>query len=236
MSLHGTSQLISNSLLANLPADLLAHLMSKFTEVDLPARTILISSDRPIEHAYFPLRGLISLVKSLQDGSMVEVGLVGKEGFTGVPLALGETTDAIDSQVQIPRAGLRISALAFREEVNRSRVFQSSLLRFANALTAQIAQTAACNGRHAINERLARWLLMASDRVGDNSLSLSHEFLSVMLGARRPGVTVALGTFKHAGLISNSYHEITILDRPGMEEAACECYSAGKHQFDRLLQ
>jgi len=154
---------------------------------------------------------------------MVEVGLVGKEGFTGVPLALGETTDAIDSQVQIAGAGLRISALAFREEVNRSQVFQSSLLRFANALTAQIAQTAACNQRHPLNERLARWLLMASDRVGDNSLSLSHEFLSVMLGTRRPGVTAALGTFKRAGLISNSYHEITILDRPGMEEAACEC-------------
>jgi hypothetical protein len=96
MSPHGTSQPISNSLLAKLPAELLAHLMSKFTEVDLPARTILISSDRLIEHAYFPLGGMISLVKSLQDGSMVEVELVGKEGFTGVPLALRETTDAID--------------------------------------------------------------------------------------------------------------------------------------------
>src|SRR5258708_22489978 len=183
MSPHGTSQPISNSLLAKLPAELLAHLMSKFTEVDLPAGAILISSERPIEQAYFPLRGMISLVKSLQDGSMVEVGLVGKEGFTGVPLALGETTDAIDFQVQIAGAGLRISALAFREELNRSQVFQSSLLRFANALTAQIAQTPACNRRHAINEHLAGWLLLASDRVGDNTLSSSHVFLSVILGS-----------------------------------------------------
>src|SRR5258708_25328577 len=121
--------------------------MSKFPKVDLPVGAILISSRGPIEHAYFPLRGMISLVKSLQDGSMVEVGLVGKEGFTGVPLGLGETIDAIYSQVQIAGAGLRISALAFREEINRSREFQSSLLRCATALTVQIALTPARNGR-----------------------------------------------------------------------------------------
>jgi len=235
MSPHGTSQPISNTILAGLPSELLAHLMPKLVEVEVPQRMVLYAADAPIEHAYFPQQGMVSLVKPLEDGAMVEVGMIGREGFVGMPLAIGAAADAVEAMVQIGGSGLRISADALREEMRRSPVLLSHLHHFTHAFYSQITQTAACNGRHTLNERLARWLLMASDRVGDTIIPLSHDFLSMMLASRRPGVTVALGTFKHAGIIHNTHGRIEILSRDGLEAAACECYQAVKQHYDSLL-
>ena len=122
-----------------------------------------------------------------------------------------------------------------RAELARSPVLSARLLRYAQALFAQVSQTAACNGRHTVHERLARWLLMARDRIDDNIVPLSHELLSMMLGTRRPGITVALGAFRQAGLIHNRHGKIEILDRPGLEAASCECYGVVREEFRRLL-
>jgi len=166
---------------------------------------------------------------------MVEVGIIGNEGFVGIPLVLGATTDVVEAMVQIAGSGVRISADSLREEIGSSPILLAQFLSFSNAFHGQVTQTAACNGRHTLIERLARWLLMASDRVGDTIIPLSHDFLSMMLASRRPGITVALGTFKHAGIIHNTHSRIEILNRDGLEAAACECYRAVKQQYHRLL-
>ena len=210
--------------------------MPKLVEVNFPQRKVLYAADVPIEHAYFPQQGMVSLVKPLEDGVLVEVGLIGKEGFVGVPLAIGAAADTVEAMVQIAGSGLSISAASLREEMGRSPVLLAHLHHFTHAFYGQVTQTAACNGRHTLIERLARWLLMASDRVSDTIIPLSHDFLSMMLASRRPGVTVALGTLKHAGIIRNTHGRIEILSRDGLEAAACECYRAVKEYYDHLLQ
>ncbi len=133
MSPHGTSRPISNSILAKLPSELLAHLTPKLVEVDLPQRMVLYAADALIEHAYFPEQGMVSLVKPLEDGVMVEVGIVGNEGFVGIPLAIGAAADTVEAMVQIPGSGLRISADSLREEMRRSPVLLAHLHHFAHA-------------------------------------------------------------------------------------------------------
>ena len=186
MSPHGTSNAISNTILAGLPTELLAHLMPKLVELELSQRMVLYDEAGQIEHAYFPQQGMVSLVKPLEDGVMVEVGLIGKEGFVGVPLALGAAADTVEAMVQIAGSGLKISADSLHEEIRRSPVLLAHLHHFTHAFYGQVTQTAACNGRHTLIERLARWLLMASDRVSDKIVPLSHDFLSMMLASRRP--------------------------------------------------
>ena len=231
-----TPDAIENGALAGLPREDLAFLLPRLERVDLPIRAVLASPNVPISHAYFVQRGMISLVQPLQDGTMVEVGLIGREGFVGVPLVLGTKADAVEAMVQIAGTALRIPASGLQEAIRARPTLAAPLLRFAHALLVQIAQTAACNGRHNLEERLARWLLMAGDRARDGTFQLSHEFLSMMLGARRPGITVAMGVFRRAGLISNSHHHIAILDRPGLEAAACECYATVRDKYRQLLE
>jgi CRP-like cAMP-binding protein len=137
--------------------------------------------------------------------------------------------------VQIPGSALRIGASAFREETRRNSPLSRLLLRYAQALHVQVSGSAACNGRHALSERLARWLLMAGDRASGNEVPLGHEFLSMMLGVRRAGITVALGTLKTAGLIRNTHGRVTIIDRHGLEAASCECYRLVRSEYQRLF-
>ena len=148
MSPHGTSQPISNRVLAKLPSELLAHLMPKLVEVDLPQRKILYAAAEPIEHAYFPQQGMVSLVKPLEDGVMVEVGLIGREGFVGIPLALGAAADTVEAMVQIAGSGFSISAAALREEIGRSPVLLAHLHHFTHAFCGQVTQTAAMDDTH----------------------------------------------------------------------------------------
>jgi len=229
------SESLQNHLLLSLPKNELSRLMPKLEPVEMTFRQILSPAEKPAEHVYFPQRGMVSLVKPMQDGALVEVGLVGREGFVGVAAVLGSDSHAVEQMVQIAGAALRIGVHPLREELARSPVLSARLLRYAQALFAQISQTAACNGRHTVQERLARWLLMARDRIDNNVVPLSHELLSMMLGTRRPGITVALGAFRQAGLLHNTHGKIEILDRPGLEAAACECYGVVREEFRRLL-
>jgi CRP-like cAMP-binding protein len=227
---------VHNRILTALPPKELARLAPRLERVDLVVRQLLSKADTPIDYGYFPQKGVISLVRPMQDGAMVEVGLVGREGFVGLPAVLGGRTHTVEKMVQVQGSALRISARTLREELGNCPTLQAELLRYTQALLIQVSQTAACNGRHTIQERLARWLLMARDRTDDDVVPLSHEFLSMMLGARRSGVTMALGALRQAGLIDSSHNKIVIIDGPGLEAAACECYGAVRDEVERLLQ
>ena len=228
------SEPIQNRLLATLPPGELARLSSNFEQIDLPLRKILPPARGSVGHAYFPQRGIVSLVRPMSDGSMVEVGIVGREGFVGLDVVLGGDMGGIQEMVQIAGSALAIPTAALLKEVDRCPIFAARLLRYGEAMLIQISQTAACNARHTIQERLARWLLMVRDRIDDDDIAISHELLSMMLGARRAGITVALGILKTAGLIANRRGKIRILDDEGLEAAACECYRIVREEVERL--
>jgi CRP-like cAMP-binding protein len=228
------TDLIANRLLAALAPTDLDALRAQLEPVSLPHKQTLANPGAPIEHIYFPQEGMVSLVQPLQ-GAMIEVGVIGREGFVGVPVLLGAATSPLEAMVQIPGSALRIGASAFRQEAARSSSLSALLLRYAQALQVQVSLSAACNGRHPLPERLARWLLMAHDRAPADELPLSHEFLSMMLGVRRAGVTVALGTLKAPGLIRNTHGRVTIIDRHGLEAASCECYGILRSEYECLL-
>ncbi len=226
---------VGNRLLAALPTDELDRLARHAEEVELTRRQCLLMPATRIDHVYFLQQGMVSLVQPLQDGAMVELALVGREGFIGIAVVLGSATTPSEAMVQIPGPALRLRASVLREEIGRSPFLLALLLRYVLALHAQVSQAVACNGRHAAQARLARWLLAARDRIESDEIALSHEFLAQMLGMRRASVTVAAGALKAAGLIRNSPGHITILDAEGLETAACECYRTVREEYDRLL-
>jgi CRP-like cAMP-binding protein len=226
---------ISNRLLVALAQEDLDRLRPHLEPVLLPHKQSLLNANTPIDHVYFPQEGMVSLVQPLENGAMIEVGMIGNEGFVGVPVLLGTDTSPLEAMVQIPGSALRMQASEFREEAGRRTAFLGLLLRHVQALHVQVSLTAACNGRHTLPERLARWLLMARDRATSDQMPLGHEFLSMMLGVRRAGVTVGVGTLKAAGLISNTHGQVAILDRQGLEMACCECYRTVRNEYQRLV-
>jgi CRP-like cAMP-binding protein len=228
-------QPIANRLLAALPPDDLARLRRHLEPVPLPLRRTLSKPGRAIDHAYFPENGMVSLVAPLADGALIEVGVIGREGCVGAALLLGVDTYPAEAMVQLAGSALRIDADVLRREAARSSALSRQLLRFTHALHVQVTQSAACNGRHTLEQRLARWLLVTRDRADSNVVPLTHEFLGMMLGARRAGVTVAVGALKAAGLVRNATGRITILNQAGLEAASCECYRTVKTEYARLL-
>lgn len=226
---------ISNRLLRALTPEDLDLLRPHLQPVPLPHKQTLSKPDTPIDDVYFLEEGMVSLVQPLENGAMIEVGMIGNEGFAGVPVLLGADRSPLEAMVQIPGSALRMPASVFREEVGRRLTLLKVLLRYVQALHIQVSLTAACNGRHTLPERLARWLLTAHDRSKSDQMPLSHEFLSMMLGVRRAGVTVALGTLRAAVLIRNTHGQVTVVDRPGLEAASCECYRTVRNEFARLL-
>jgi CRP-like cAMP-binding protein len=224
-----------NRLLASLPSKERAALFRRYETVNLKLRHVLCKAGAVIDSAYFPQTGMISLVKGLADGSAIEVGLIGAEGFFGVPLILGSHSMPVEAMVQGAGTALRIPAKALLKEAARSKALRALLLHYAQALLTQVFQTAACNGRHPVQMRLARWLLEASDRLSGREMQLSHELLSFMLGCRRPGVTVELGKLKAMGVIDVSRGHISIIDRKRLRGAACECYRKVQWEFRQLL-
>jgi CRP-like cAMP-binding protein len=203
--------------------------------VNLWLGEVLCHPDEPITHVYFPNRGTVSIVSVFEDGGSVEVGMVGNEGMFGVCIFLGNVSTPLEAIVQMPGDGLRMRADVLKKEFKKCGQLQDLLLRYTQAFITQIAQTAACNRAHKIEQRLARWLLMCQDRAHSNDLELTHEFIATMLGARRAGVTEAAGQLQHAGFISYRRGNVTIIDRPGLETMSCECYPVVKKVFDRLL-
>ena len=187
-----------------------------------------------IEYVFFPKQGVISLVLTSAEGVDVEVGMVGREGLVGGIEVLGTGLATMRAQVQGDGSGWRMESGVLRAEFARGGAFQGAVLRAHASLAFQSAQCALCNRLHTVDQRLSRWLLMASDRTGTPSLNITHEFIATMLGTRRAGVTVAAGALRELGLISYSRGVITILDRAGMEKTACECYHAIERNFNRF--
>jgi CRP-like cAMP-binding protein len=224
-----------NRLLAALPADDLARLRPRLEAVELPFRQVLHAPGKPITSVYFPETGYVSMLTYMEDGDAAEVGMIGPEGMIGLPVLLGADHDDIEAMVQSPGTALRMDAQAFREDLERIPAFRTLLLRYALVHHGQVARTAACNGRHHIDQRLARWLLMAHDRSEGDEFAMTHEFLSMMLGVRRAGITVTAGTLQKAGLIRYNRGRIEVTDRPGLESVACECYGIVRRASDRLF-
>jgi CRP-like cAMP-binding protein len=226
---------VRNGLLAALPPDDFARLAPTLWPVRLDMKQVLHEPERPIEAVYFPEAGMVSLVARLEDGAGQEVGLVGREGVVGLAVALGAESVGTEALVQADGAALRVNADELRAAFEQSAALRTLLLRYAQVFLAQVTQTAACNGRHTVDERLARWLLMAHDRADGDEFVMTQEFMAMMLGVRRAGVSVAIGILQKAGVIGHAYGRVTILDRAGLEAASCECYGAVQRQFGRLL-
>jgi CRP-like cAMP-binding protein len=203
--------------------------------VSLEFQQILYQPDELISYVYFPTNSVISLLTTMEDGNCVEVGTVGKEGMVGLPVFL--EADKIPSQAisQIPGNAIRMRADIFKREVAPGSSLYKLLQRYTQALLNQLAQSAACNRLHSIEQRCCRWLLMTQDRVGSDHFILTQEFLAQMLGVRRASVNEVATTIQKAGLIRYSRGKMTICDRVGLEAAACECYQVVKQEFDRLI-
>ncbi|GAA0574396.1 Crp/Fnr family transcriptional regulator [Craurococcus roseus] len=226
---------VRNGLLAALPPEDLARLRPRLQPVELPFDKTLFPADGAVEAVLFPESGMVSLLATLDDGEQVEVGVVGREGLVGLPLVLGDDRSLVEAKVQQEGTALRIGAAAFRDEMEASAALRGLLKRYALAFHAQVTLTAACNTRHPIEQRLARWLLIAHDRAGADEFPMTHEFLSVMLGVRRPGVSLAAGVLQKAGLVRYARGRMEVTDRPGLEASSCECYHVARREFARLL-
>jgi CRP-like cAMP-binding protein len=227
---------VRNRLLASLPPAEFRHLAASLTPVTLSLRQFLIEADEPIEAAYFVETGMVSYLAYLEGGEAIEVGIIGSEGMVGMPLILGADRAPAGAMVQMGGTALRISPAALRQAFNESETLRACLLRYMQALYTQVSQTAVCNGHHSLEERLARWMLMAHDRAEGDRFPMTHEFMALMLGVRRSGVTVTAGTLKQAGLIHYAGGHMTILDRPALEAVSCECYGTVQRYFEQLLE
>jgi CRP-like cAMP-binding protein len=222
-------------ILASLPPSSYRRLLSKMEVVRFPRNLSLQEPQKPASHVYFPRNGVASIVTRMTDGRTIEVATIGNEGFVGLSTYLGNSRFPMDTFVQIPGEAVRMDVDAFRREVRADEAFANPIRRYAQALLIQIGQSVACNRVHPIEQRCARWLLMSHDRVLGEEIDLTQEFLAEMLGVRRAGVTQAAGALKRRKLIDYRRGKIRILDRKGLEKAACECYAFIRSEHDRQL-
>jgi CRP-like cAMP-binding protein len=219
---------IANRMLAALPRKQYQRLLTGLESVALTFGEVLYEPGERIRHVYFPNDSLVSLLTLVDDHLALEVGMVGREGMVGLPLALGRDVSPVRALVQGAGVALRMKSARFSEEIRKSPQLQEEINRYTGALMAQVTQTAACNRFHVVEARLARWLLMTRDRVLSDEFRLTHEFLGHMLGVRRVGVTNAARALQKRKLIGYSRGKIRILNRRGLEGAACSCYELVK--------
>jgi CRP-like cAMP-binding protein len=225
-----------NRILRALPQKEVKLLQPHLEAVDMTYRMDLGRPNSPIDHIYFVHYGVASLMSPLENGFPVEVATVGPEGMVGIAVLLGDDTVPYRAFIQVPGKGLKMSAGEFRRALKSCPALHRILLRYALALMNQMAQNAACNRAHPVDQRCARWLLMSQDRVMEPSFQLTQEFMAQMLGVRRPTVSIAAGMLAREGLISYIRGQITILDRKRLEAAACECYRIIRNEFERLVE
>jgi CRP-like cAMP-binding protein len=226
---------IENHLLAALPAEDYQRLSPHLEPVELHHGQILYRAGGVIDYVYFPSKSMVSLISQLSDGSSVEIGIVGYEGMAGVSSVLGVDKSPHETIVQVPDGGMRMKAGVLRDEFKRGGALHDSLLRYLQMLLLQTSQIAACNRLHSIGERLGRWLLMSHDRCDCDDLPFTQEFLAIMLGIRRAGVTEAALILQGEEYISYRRGHVKILDRAGLEDYTCECYRIVKDEFDRVV-
>lgn len=226
---------VANSLLAALPRRDYQRLLSGFEPVTLTFGEILYEQGKPIRHVYFPTDSLVSLLTLIEGHMALEIGLVGREGMLGIPVALGEKLSPVRALVQGTGTALRMSSTRFRTEYVKYGSLHRELNRYIHERIVQITQTAACNRFHPVEGRLARWLLMTRDRMGTNHFRLTQELLGNMLGVLRVAVTKAASALQRRKLIHYGRGNISILDGPGLEAAACRCYQVVKNAHDGTL-
>lgn len=225
----------TNRLLDALPEQDRQKFLAACQRTDLTFGDILCEQGRPTAYAYFPLDSFISLATPVDGHASIEVGLVGNEGMLGTHLILGVATSPLLAQVQGSGTALRIDAQTLHDSIEQIPLLQVELNRYIYVMLCQLTRTAVCNRFHTIAARLARWLLMTQDRAHANHFHLTHEFLAYMLGVRRAGVSTAANALQQEKLISYRRGNITILDRQGLEAAACSCYGTIKSIYERVL-
>jgi CRP-like cAMP-binding protein len=226
---------IENQLIANLPRKSRLSLKKLCDPVQLMMADVLCNGVQPIRHVYFPVEGFISLVTILDGKPVLEVGMVGREGMLGAQMALGVDGEPLHAVVQGPGSAWRIAAPAFRRELNSNMALKKTLGQYLHVTATQLAGSAACLRFHQIGPRLARWLLMTQDRAHSNSFKVTHEFLAFMLGVRRVGITTAAAALQRQRLVTYHRGDIRILNRRGLEKAACSCYARDCTIYAELL-
>lgn len=223
-----------NRLLALLPRENLIDLLADLEPRACKVRTVLQPQGNLAEYAHFPIEGCASMISVTDNGEAIEVATIGYEGMTGLSLFLGGERAALEIFMQVPGETLRVPALRFKQHASEPP-FTRILHIYTQALIAQIAQSSACNRVHPVEQRCARWLLQSHDRVQADEFSLTHEFLGIMLGVRRASVTEVAGKLQERGVIRYQRGVITVIDRKGLEKAACSCYALITRAYDELL-
>lgn len=226
---------LANDLLASLPEAEWQRWQPQLERVELKLGQVLYESGTTMHHVYFPTNAIVSLLYVMEDGASAEIAVVGHEGVVGISIFMGGGSTPSRAVVQSAGWGFRLRASVIQEEFARSLPVLHLLLRYTQALITQMAQTAVCNRHHSLDQQLCRWLLLSMDRLQGTELVMTQELIANMLGVRREGVTEAALRLQKAGLISYARGHIQILNRPGLEQRTCECYSVVKQEYDRLL-
>lgn len=231
-----SSEYRNNQLLAALPASMLADWAGDLAPVQLELGQVLCEPGATLRYAWFPTTSLICLLQVLRDGATAEVGVIGGEGMVGVTLLMGDGSSSSRIVVQGAGTAMRLPAAALQRHVQQpGGIALQVMLRYAQALMAQLCQIAACNRHHTIEQQLCRWMLLSIDRLGGQELAMTQEVIAGMLGVRREGVAVAAARLQRAGVIRYSRGHITVLDRDALEQRSCECYRSVTGEYDRLL-
>jgi CRP-like cAMP-binding protein len=225
----------SNHLLAALPANDWQRWEPELELIDLKLGQVLYESGGKMQHVYFPVDAIVSLLFVLENGASAEIAVVGNEGIVGVSLFMGGETTPSRAVVQSAGKCIRLNAQILKKEFSNSLPVLHLLLRYTQALITQMTQTAVCNRHHSLDQQLCRWLLLSMDRLTGNHLVMTQELIANMLGVRREGVTEAAGQLQKAGLIRYTRGKIEVIDRAGLEARTCECYAVVKKEYDRLL-
>jgi CRP-like cAMP-binding protein len=228
--------LAQNAILNALSASSATVVLERGVLLPIALRQQIYDAEAPINDVYFPLDCVLSVVARMRDGSEIEIGTIGREGMSAIPLLMGAASTANVCYCQVRGSAIKIPAGVFRELASSDTGFRQLLDRYMQAYVNMLGQLAACNRLHSINERCARWLLMTRERVDADEIPLTQEFLAMMLGTNRSGVAIAAATLQKAGFIKYAHGTIKILDRPGLAQAACECYEVAHAQFAGLLR
>jgi len=233
--MHGAHTPKQNHLLAALSPAEHERLTPHLELIALPLGNVLCEAGDHLRHVYFPTDSIVSLLCILEDGESAEIAVVGNEGLIGIALFMGGETTPSRAIVQSAGYAYRLAGQRLKEEFHRNGDMNLLMLRYAQALLTQMAQTAVCNRHHTVDQQLCRWLLQSLDRLPSNTLIMTQELIANMLGVRREGVTEAASRLQKLGVVLYSRGKITVLDRPKLEQLCCECYAVVKRETDRLL-